>query len=119
MTAEADDYLAVLKASYDYEPQSEDEIAIKENQILFLKERVDDEYVCRSDTLPSYSHSVAPSWWKVKVRGETQDEDSPVGLVPAAYVEQVSSTVLCNPTTTSDIGPTGGSQFNREGTLRL
>ena len=38
-------YLAVLKAVYDYEPTSEDEIAIKEDQILFLIERTDDEYV--------------------------------------------------------------------------
>jgi hypothetical protein len=45
MAPESEDYLAVLKASYDYEPQSEDEIAIKENQILFLKERVDEESV--------------------------------------------------------------------------
>jgi actin cytoskeleton-regulatory complex protein SLA1 len=37
-------YLAVLKALYDYEtPQSEEELAIKEDQILFLIERVDDE----------------------------------------------------------------------------
>jgi SH3 domain. len=45
MASESEDYLAVLKASYDYEPQSEDEIAIKENQILFLRERVDEESV--------------------------------------------------------------------------
>ena len=38
-------YLAILKASYDYEPQSEDEIAIKEDQLLFLIERVDEESV--------------------------------------------------------------------------
>lgn len=39
-------YLAVLKALYDYEtPQSDDEIAIKEDQLLFLVERVDDEQV--------------------------------------------------------------------------
>ena len=38
-------YLAVLKASYDYEPQSEDEIAIKEDQVLYLIERTDEEYV--------------------------------------------------------------------------
>lgn len=43
--AEGDDYLAVLKAAYDYEPQSTDEIAIKEDQILLLLERTDDEYV--------------------------------------------------------------------------
>lgn len=38
-------YLAVLKAAYDYTPDSKDEIAIKEDQILFLIERTDDEYV--------------------------------------------------------------------------
>ncbi|KAG6814202.1 hypothetical protein H0H92_000879 [Tricholoma furcatifolium] len=74
MSDEHVEYLAVLKASYDYEPQSDDEIAIKEDQILILKERVDDD------------------WWKVKVKGDTQEEDSPVGLVPAAYVEQANHT---------------------------
>lgn len=44
-----DDYLAVLKAAYDYAPTSDDEIAIREDQLLFLKERVDDEYA-----LPPY-----------------------------------------------------------------
>jgi hypothetical protein len=39
------DYLAILKASYDYEPQSEDELAISENQVLLLQERIDDEWV--------------------------------------------------------------------------
>ncbi|KAJ4482744.1 hypothetical protein C8R41DRAFT_922118 [Lentinula lateritia] len=68
--AEPEEYLAVLKASYDYEPQSDDEISIKENQILFLKERLDED------------------WWRVKVKGESQDQSTPTGLVPAAYVEQ-------------------------------
>ena len=40
---EPEHYLAVLKASYDYEPQSEDEIAITEDQVLLLVEKVDDE----------------------------------------------------------------------------
>ncbi|KAF9462614.1 hypothetical protein BDZ94DRAFT_1260849 [Collybia nuda] len=69
-----DEYLAVLKASYDYQPQSDDEIAIKEGQFLLLKERVDED------------------WWKVKIKGDSQEEDSPVGLVPAAYVEQAEHT---------------------------
>ena len=43
MAAEVEEYLAVLKASYDYDPQSEDEIAMHENQTLFLLEKVDDE----------------------------------------------------------------------------
>ncbi|CAK5275563.1 unnamed protein product [Mycena citricolor] len=69
-------YLAVLKASYDYEPDAgaEDEIAIKENQILLLVARVDAD------------------WWKVKIKGESQEEESPVGLVPAAYVEPADHT---------------------------
>ena len=46
MAAEQSNYLAVLKASYDYDPQegAEDELAIKENQLLFLLERTDSEY---------------------------------------------------------------------------
>lgn len=43
MSEEPEEYLAVLKASYDYEPQSEEEIAIKEDQLLFLLQRVDEE----------------------------------------------------------------------------
>jgi hypothetical protein len=41
--SEHEQYLAVLKASYDYQPQSEDELAITENQIVLLLERTDDE----------------------------------------------------------------------------
>ena len=44
-TQDPEMYLAILKASYDYEPQSEDEITIKENQLLLLIERVDEELV--------------------------------------------------------------------------
>ncbi|KAF8195925.1 hypothetical protein K438DRAFT_2017151 [Mycena galopus ATCC 62051] len=74
--AEQHHYLAVLKASYDYEPDAgaDEEIAIKENQLLFLKERVDAD------------------WWKVKVKGESQEEETPEGLVPAAYVEPADHT---------------------------
>lgn len=46
-------YLAVIKASYDYDPQSEDEIAIKEDQLLFLIGRVDEEFV-RSQSFNSF-----------------------------------------------------------------
>ncbi|KAI9464442.1 hypothetical protein BJY52DRAFT_1249080 [Lactarius psammicola] len=59
-----DQYIAVLKASYDYVPQSSDEIEIKEDQLLLLVEKTDDD------------------WWKVKVKGDDQS-----GLVPSAYVE--------------------------------
>ena len=43
VTQDPELYLAILKASYNYEPQSEDEIAITEDQLLFLIERVDEE----------------------------------------------------------------------------
>jgi hypothetical protein len=45
MATDSEDYLSVLKASYDYDPQSEDEIAIRENQLLFLLQQVDEECV--------------------------------------------------------------------------
>lgn len=45
MADASEEYLAVLKASYDYDPASEEEIAIKEDQLLFLLEKTDDEFV--------------------------------------------------------------------------
>jgi hypothetical protein len=51
-----DSYLAVLKAAYDYEPQSDDEIAIKENALLFLLEKTDEECV--------RAVSLSPAWTK-------------------------------------------------------
>ncbi len=53
MSTDGDDYLAVLKAAYDYAPTSDDEIALKEDQILLLLERVDDECVLQPYTLVS------------------------------------------------------------------
>ncbi|TFK55671.1 hypothetical protein OE88DRAFT_1652089 [Heliocybe sulcata] len=70
MSAEQDKYLAVLKASYDYEPQAEDEIEVKEDQLLFLLEKTDDD------------------WWRVKCKSDNPDEEGPTGLVPSAYVEE-------------------------------
>jgi hypothetical protein len=88
----ADSYLAVLKAAYDYAPQSEDEIAIKENQLLFLLDKSDDECVHGSWGLfdsDSYSIMHSVSWWKIRVKTESQDDEGPSGLVPSAYVEPV------------------------------
>lgn len=86
-TPDTERYLAVLKASYDYDPQSSDEIAVKEDQLLFLVERTDDELVL-SFFYPLYPYPFF-SWWKVKVKGSSQEADTPAGLVPMAYVEQV------------------------------
>lgn len=90
MAQSGEEYLAVLKASYDYEPQSEDELAIKENQIVFLLEKTDDELGPILLTFSLQLTSTSFSWWKVKIKGDSQDEDSPSGLVPAAYLEQAS-----------------------------
>ena len=43
MPDELEEYLAVLKATYDYDATEPDECTIKENQILLLLQRVDDE----------------------------------------------------------------------------
>ena len=45
MSDAPEEYIAVLKASFDYSPQSEDEIEIKEDQLLLLIEKTDDECV--------------------------------------------------------------------------
>ncbi|THH12846.1 hypothetical protein EW146_g7320, partial [Bondarzewia mesenterica] len=74
MSAEREEYLAVLKASYDYTPQSDDEIQVKEDQILLLIEKTDED------------------WWKVKIKGDSPDDEGPAGLVPAAYIEQAEPT---------------------------
>ncbi|KAF8591583.1 hypothetical protein K439DRAFT_1380627 [Ramaria rubella] len=75
MSSAREEYITVLKALYDYDPTSEDELAVKEGQLLFLVERPDDE------------------WWKVKHKPDTQDgETSPAGLVPASYLEEAEPT---------------------------
>ena len=43
MPDELEEYLAVLKATYDYDATEPDECTIKENQILLLVEKTDDE----------------------------------------------------------------------------
>lgn len=96
---EPESYLAILKASYDYEPQSDDEIAIHEDQLLLLVEKVDDEYVI--SVLYSIIFTICNRWWKVKIKATSQETDSPVGLVPAAYVEQVSQNMILPPLTFS------------------
>lgn len=60
--------IAVLRAVWDFTPQSPDEVALYEGQTLFLLERDD---------------SV---WWTVKVNHGEQDE---VGVVPSAFVEEL------------------------------
>jgi len=39
-------------------------------------------------SIQSYHSIYTHSWWKAKIKDES-DEDAPVGLIPATYVEEV------------------------------
>ncbi|CCH47086.1 Actin cytoskeleton-regulatory complex protein [Wickerhamomyces ciferrii] len=63
-------FLGVYKALYAYAPQSAEELAIDENDILYLLETSD-----------------VDDWWTVKKRVVGADAEEPVGLVPSNYIE--------------------------------
>ncbi|KAK6372484.1 cytoskeletal protein binding protein [Lithohypha guttulata] len=63
-------FLAVCTALYDYQPQSEGELELKEGDILYILEKSTDD-----------------DWWKAKKRAVAEDEDEPEGLIPYNYVE--------------------------------
>lgn len=64
-------YVQVSKALYDYEARTEDELDIKENDILYVIDKEDDD------------------WWKAELKQPSGEDSGPVGLVPAQYLEQV------------------------------
>lgn len=78
-------FLGVYKAVYDYEPQSEGELAITEGDILYLLERDGED-----------------DWWRAKKKANADEEDEPTGLIPNNYVEEVGKldAHLCNADTT-------------------
>ena len=81
-------YVAVVKALYEYAAQDpETELSLKEDQVCYVIEKEDDEWV--EDWLHSYGHPADGSWWKAKLKDENGQE-GPIGLIPAAYVEEVS-----------------------------
>jgi hypothetical protein len=65
-------FLGIYRALYDYEPQSSNEIALNEGDILMVLER-----------------STEDDWWKAKKKGRDEDEDEPEGLIPNNYIEEV------------------------------
>ncbi|QLL32924.1 hypothetical protein HG536_0D04460 [Torulaspora globosa] len=67
-------FLGVYKALYDYEPQTAEELGIKENDVLYLLEKSD-----------------VDEWWTVKKRVIGSDAEEPVGLVPSNYVEPATA----------------------------
>lgn len=66
-------FLGVYSAVYDYQPQGEGELEIREGDLLYVLERSEED-----------------DWWKAKKKAEREDEDEPEGLVPNNYVEEVS-----------------------------
>lgn len=66
-------FLGVYTAVYDYQPQGEGELEIREGDLLYVLEKNSDD-----------------DWWKAKKKAERDDEDEPEGLVPNNYVEEVS-----------------------------
>lgn len=73
-------YIDVYRALYDYAAQSDEELNINADDLLYLLEK-----------------STVDDWWKVKKRvvpvGE-EEVDEPVGLVPSNYIEEVCNLIL-------------------------
>ncbi|KAK0313332.1 cytoskeletal protein binding protein [Friedmanniomyces endolithicus] len=66
-------YVDVCRAVYDYAPQSDEELEIKEGDLLFIIEKSSDD-----------------DWWRCKKKAASDDEDEPEGLVPNNYVEHLA-----------------------------
>ncbi|KAF2859688.1 hypothetical protein K470DRAFT_282561 [Piedraia hortae CBS 480.64] len=64
-------FVDVCRASYDYAPQTDEELTVAEGDLLLVLEKDEDD------------------WWKCKKKAATDDDDEPEGLVPANYVEKV------------------------------
>ena len=65
-------FSGVYSAIYDYQPQSEGELEIKEGELLYILDKTGED-----------------GWWKAKKRASDDEEEEPVGLIPENYVEQV------------------------------
>ncbi|KAI4648133.1 hypothetical protein J4E93_004544 [Alternaria ventricosa] len=66
-------FLGIYRAIYDYEPQSDNEIALTEGDILMVLEK-----------------STIDAWWKAKKKGRDGDEEEPEGLIPNNYIEEAA-----------------------------
>ncbi|OJJ88849.1 cytoskeletal protein-binding protein SLA1 [Aspergillus glaucus CBS 516.65] len=64
-------FLGVYTAVYDYHPQAEGELDLREGDLLYLLE-----------------NNAEDDWWKAKKKANREDEDEPEGLVPNNYVEE-------------------------------
>ena len=67
-------FISICTALYDYSPQSDNELALQEGEIVYILEKSSED-----------------DWWKAKKRAPSEDEDEPVGLIPNNYVAEVST----------------------------
>ncbi|KAK3050005.1 cytoskeletal protein binding protein [Extremus antarcticus] len=68
-------FVSVVRALFDYAPQSGEELEIKDGDLLFVLDKTADD-----------------DWWKCKKKAASEDDDEPEGLVPNNYVEEVKPT---------------------------
>ncbi|KAH8732848.1 hypothetical protein GQ44DRAFT_734775 [Phaeosphaeriaceae sp. PMI808] len=66
-------FLGIYRALYDYVPQSDNELALGEGDVLMVLEKSTDD-----------------NWWKAKKKGQGEDEEEPEGLIPNNYVEEAT-----------------------------
>lgn len=64
-------FLSICTALYDYTPQDDNELAIRQGELIYILEK-----------------SAGDDWWKAKKR-EPGEAEEPVGLIPYNYVEEV------------------------------
>ncbi|MCJ1464561.1 cytoskeletal protein binding protein [Pseudocyphellaria aurata] len=68
-------FLSLCTAIYDYTPQGDNELAIKEGELVYILEK-----------------SAEDDWWKAKKRAPGEAEDEPSGLIPNNYVQEARPT---------------------------
>ncbi|KAI5789097.1 SH3 domain-containing protein [Geopyxis carbonaria] len=64
-------FLGVYTVIYDYTAQNEKELSLHEGDVLCVLDKPTDD-----------------DWWKAKKKGNSVDDEEPIGLVPNNYIEQ-------------------------------
>lgn len=65
-------FIGIYTSVYDYHPQAEGELELREGDLLYLLDTNDGD-----------------DWWKAKKKANLDEEDEPEGLVPNNYIEEV------------------------------
>jgi len=95
-------FLGIYRAIYDYVPQSDNEIALAEGDLLMVLEKSSDD-----------------DWWKAKKKGSEEDEEEPEGLIPNNYVEEVCVAPPARPVIAVANSSLGRAHCASQSSLRL